>query len=203
MICKCCLIMMRLFRFWWKRVWISLQIAVDRNNNEIVHLLMNDQRYCKEAFKKKAFYNCSTLKQIEIPLFITEIGESSFNGCSSLSSIIIHSFISEDFGWLLFQWLFFIERNFDSKFNRIDWQRLLCWLFIDRKIILLASIKIIKESTFSQRSSLISISIPFSVEVIEGSSFSFGSALKRIEIPQTVKEISEHTFIECSSLEKF
>jgi hypothetical protein len=40
---------------------------------------------------ERAFYNCSSLTQLEIPLGVTTIGHSAFAWCSSLTTMVLPS----------------------------------------------------------------------------------------------------------------
>ena len=100
-----------------------------------------------------SFSGCSSLTSIEIPSNVTSIGDNAFRGCSSLTSIEIPSGVTS-IGYYAFQGC----------------------------------------------SSLTSIEIPSGVTSIESGAFSGCSSLTSIEIPSGVTSIKNRTFSGCSSL---
>ena len=123
-----------------------------------------------------AFSGCSSLTSIEIPEGVTSIGDSAFSECESLTSIEIPK------GVTYIGYSAFLE----------------CYN--------LASITIpegvieIGEDTFSYCESLTSIEIPAGVTSIEEGAFSYCESLTSIEIPAGVISIEDSTFSGCSSL---
>lgn len=67
-------------------------MACKSGNQEIFHLLLQDKRI---LFDEKVFFECDTLKNIQIPSFITEIGDYAFSGCSSLSEVQIPNSVTK------------------------------------------------------------------------------------------------------------
>ena len=41
------------------------------------------------VIKANAFYNCTSLESIAIPIGISEIGDSAFKGCTKLTTVIL------------------------------------------------------------------------------------------------------------------
>ena len=99
------------------------------------------------------FDGCSSLTGISIPSSVTRIGEYAFRGCSSLTNITIPSSVTE-----------------------------------------------IGKGAFAGCSSLTSISIPSSVTRIGEDAFYGCSSLTNISIPSSVTEIRDYAFAGCSSL---
>ena len=102
---------------------------------------------------KYAFCGCSSLTSVIIPSSVTEIEKYAFWGCSSLTSVNIPS-----------------------------------------------SVTVIEYGTFGNCSSLISVKIPSNVTEIGEFAFSGCSSLTSVKIPSSVTSIGEFAFSGCSSL---
>ena len=63
-------------------------------NNE---LLTDVKITTADSIKKYAFYNCQSIKSVEIGESVTSIGSSAFSGCSGLTSVIWNAKNCEDF----------------------------------------------------------------------------------------------------------
>ena len=113
----------------------------------------NGQTYSVTSIGNSAFERCYSLTSIIIPNSVTSIGEWAFCDCSSLASITIPN-----------------------------------------------SITSIGKRTFSGCSSLTSITIPNSVTSIGDYAFCGCSSLTSITIPNSVTSIGESAFIDCTSL---
>ena len=100
-----------------------------------------------------AFEGCTSLTSITIPNSVTSIGDDAFRGCSSLTSITIPE-----------------------------------------------SVTIIGDSAFRECSSLTSITIPDGVTWIDSSAFSGCLSLTSITIPNSVTSIDYDAFRDCTSL---
>ena len=130
------------------------------------------------------FRDCKNLTSITIPDSVTYIGEYTFSGCSSLTSVTVDK----------------NNTTYKSENN--------CILSKDGKTLNLGckssiipnSVTSIGNSAFSGRSSLTSITIPNSVTSIGKSAFGGCSSLKSVTIPDGVTSIGEYTFSGCSSL---
>ena len=128
--------------------------------------------YNVTSIGERAFYNCPSLKSIEIPNSITRVGEWAFYKCSSLTNIEIPNSVTN------------IDRYaFDSCSSLTS-------------IIVPNSITSISEGVFSSCFSLTSAEIPNSVTNIGSHAFSY-SGLISIKIPNSVTSIGEGAFNCC------
>ena len=147
--------------------------ASNKNNDDIIQLLLQ-----YKGIENRSFEDCISLHQIQIPSFITSIGESAFNGCSKLTKITIPSSVK-----IIMKLAF---QNCTSL----------------QEIIIPSSVTEIGIATFSGCSSLKSVFIPNSISKIGDNAFWGCSSLLQITIPQGVKHIQDYTFFECSSLQQ-
>ena len=115
---------------------------------------------------------------VVIPNGVTSIGDSAFEGCSSLTSITIPNSVAS-IGWSAFG----------------DCSGL-------TRITIPNSVTSIEEGAFSGCSGLTSITIPKSVTSIEEGAFFGCSSLKSITIPKGVTSIADGAFCGCESLEE-
>ena len=102
---------------------------------------------------ESAFEDCSSLTSVTIPDSVTSIGSSAFYGCSKLTSVTIPD-----------------------------------------------SVTSIGDSTFYNCSGLTSVTIPNSVTSIETWAFNGCSGLTSVTIPNSVTNIGSYAFSDCSSL---
>ncbi len=126
---------------------------------------------------ESAFYNCSSLTSITIPNSVTSIGKSAFYGCRSLTSIVIPNSV-KSIG--------------DSAFR---------YCSSLTSIVISNSVTRIGEYAFNGCGSLTSITIPNSVTSIGESAFNNCSSLTSITIPNSVTKIGESAFNNCSLLQ--
>ena len=126
--------------------------------------------YNTRIILEKAFRNCETITNINIPNTVTEIGGSAFSKCSSLISVTIPSSVIK-----IGDWAFYECRSLIS-------------------VIIPGSVTEIDNYTFDGCSSLTSVTIPSSVTEIGGYAFYRCSSLKSVTIPSSVTEISNGSF---------
>ena len=146
-----------------------------------------------------AFGGCSSLTSVIIPSSVTEIGEDAFEGCSSLTSINIPSSVTE-IGREAFRGCSSLTSiNIPSSVTEIGG-----YAFCDcsslTSVDIPSSVKSIGEVAFGCCSSLTSVNIPSSVIEIEWRAFEDCSSLTSVNIPSSVTEIESWTFGWCSSL---
>ena len=150
-----------------------------------------------------AFDGCSSLTSIEIPSGVTTIGYSAFRDCSSLTSVVFgENSQLTSIGESVFSGcssLTSIEIPSGVTFigdHAFDGCSSLTSVVFGEN----SQLTSIGESVFSGCSSLTSIEIPSGVTSIGGGAFYDCSSLTSIEIPSSVTFIGDHAFYGCSSL---
>ena len=113
---------------------------------------------------------------VTIPAGVTSIGDSAFEGCTSLTSITIPSSVTS-IGAAAFAY---------------------CWSLTG--ITIPSSVTSIGDQAFEGCRSLTSITIPSSVTVIEVRAFYGCSSLTSVTISSGVRTIGDYAFYECKSL---
>lgn len=125
---------------------------------------------------RHSFRNCRNLTSINIPNSVLTIGSSAFSDCHSLISVNIPNSITT------------IESYaFDGCRNLIS-------------VLIPNSVTNIRYSAFRGCHSLKSVSIPNSVTTIGGYTFAFSRGLTSITIPNSVVNIDNTAFSDCDSL---
>ncbi|WP_444354900.1 leucine-rich repeat domain-containing protein [Prevotellamassilia timonensis] len=125
---------------------------------------------------KYAFCGCRSLKSVNIPSSVTEIGDLAFRDCSSLTSVNIPSSVTS------------IEESTFSGCSSLT------------SVNIPSSVTYIGDGVFSGCSSLINVNIPSSVTRIEGGAFFGCSSLTSVNIPSSVTSIGEWAFDDCRGL---
>ncbi len=179
---------------------------------KIINLTFEKNSIC-ESIGERAFYNCSSLKNIEIPENITSIGKSAFQGCTELIEINYNAVACSDFS----QENYVFEKAGNNgtgitvligeKVTKIPAYMFSLYYgdYVQPKItnVVFAKNSICKTigvCAFSRCVDLENIEIPSSVESIGESAFYNCSSLNNIEIPENIKNIERNAFASCSNL---
>ena len=123
-----------------------------------------------------AFDGCSSLTSVTIPNSVTEIGYYAFKDCRSLTSITIPNSVTE-IGWNAF--------NGCSSLTSVTIPN---------------SVTTIGGGAFEKCISLTSVTIPNSVTTIGSEAFSGCTNLKKVNIGKSVKDIGEYAFDYCTNI---
>lgn len=157
------------------------------------------------AIGERAFWNCTTLQAIALPLRVRSIDDSAFSGCSNLGGINIPPSVM-DVGNGAFAYCNNLE-IFNGKYSTIDGR---C-LIIGRTLVAFApaglttytipdGVREIGGGAFEGAQSLAGIGIPATVTDIDERAFAYCLSLDNITIPSGVTELDPSTFEGCSAL---
>ena len=153
----------------------SNQIHYTTKDNSILELQYPDN-FGEAKIITNTYFPEDSVGIIVFSTDVTEIGESAFQGCSSLTSINIPESVTKIGGWTFEDCSSLTSITIPESVTEIGW------------------------GSFKNCSSLTSITIPESVTKIGGYTFENCSSLTSITIPESVTEIGEGAFMGCSSL---
>ncbi len=160
--------------------WMEANIV--HANSEIIDLyikgeLLTDLKIIStDSIKDNAFYNCKSIKSIEIGDCVKYIGQGAFRGCTGLISVNIPNSVT------------FIGQNAFSG----------CTGLIS--VTIPNSVASIQPRAFENCSALTTITIPGNVTFIGHNAFSRCTGLTSLSICEGVKEIQYQAFYNCSEL---
>lgn len=142
--------------------------------------LLTDLKLSAESIKGNAFYNCKSIKSIEIGVNVTSIGGLAFYGCDSLKSIVWNAKDCPD------RILDIIDEN-SKNITSITFGN---------------EVEHIPAGICFNMSGLKEISIPNSVTSIGDRAFWCCSSLNEITISKDISFIGELAFYECNAISK-
>ena len=146
-----------------------------------------------------AFNGCRSLSDIVIPSSVTSIGDSAFWDCSSLSEVVVPSSVTSIGDGAFYGCGSLAKIVIPSSVISIgDSAFYVCRSLSD--IVIPSSVTSIGNSAFWSCGSLSKIVIPSSVTSIGNSAFGNCSSLADIVISSSVTSIGDWTFSDCSSL---
>ena len=126
--------------------------------------------------RDNSFYNCSTLKQIQLPDTLTLIGHHCFYGCTSLEGIDLPESVSE------------IGMGCFCKCSNLSY------------VGLPSKLKVIPDSCFRYCNSLKSAELPESIVSIDKFAFSCCTDLDSVTLDSSLVSIGDYAFFMCDSL---
>ena len=147
-----------------------------------------------------AFYNCSSLSDLNIPNGVTSIGHRAFCNCESLIEVVIPDGVTK-----ILNSMFSGCSNLANVTIPASVTSIRAYAFAGCKsltnLTLPNKLKSIEMRSFDSCTSLVSITIPDGVSVIDGWAFNGCSGLKEVTIPDSVTEIKVAAFYGSASLE--
>ncbi len=157
---------------------VTKYVGISTNVEIPATIEINGKIYNVARIEEKAFYKCSSLKNIAIRNNTTSIGNYAFEDCTQLQSVAFDSNSElESIGNFAF-----------SNCNSLT------------TITIPDSVTSIGNSAFYECNSLTTITIPSSVTSIGNYAFDGCSFLKSITIPNSVTSIGEFAFYGCDSI---
>lgn len=143
--------------------------------------------YSVTLIRRYAFRGCAKITSVTIPSSVSEIEQSIFDACHSLTSIIVEdgncNFSSSD--GVLF--------NYDKT-------TLIKCPLTKTEYVIPNSVSAIEAQAFRSCRQLTRVTIPESVTEIREWAFGLCASLKTINIPESVTEIQSRVFTDCTSL---
>lgn len=154
----------------------------------------------QQTIGKKAFVGCTGLTDVSI-MGVSEIGDSAFKNCNSLSSITFGKKLKSIGDMSFSSCCSLTEIEFPESIEKIgfcafDGCEKLSKVTFSKK----AKIEELEYGTFRDCVSLKEIQLPENLEIIGESVFSECSSLESISIPSKTKKIDERAFLNCTKL---
>ena len=148
-----------------------------------------------------AFDGCRSLSSVVIPSSVTSIGGYAFKGCSSLTSVVIPSSVTSIGNRAFYGCSSLASVVIPSSVTRIG-----SYAFSGcsslASVVIPSSVTSIGSDAFSGCSSLASVVIPSSVTSIGEGTFSYCTGLVSVDIPYSVTSIGDGAFRACNNLKK-
>ena len=156
-------------------------------------------RYRVTSIGKGAFYQCSGLTSITLPIGVTSIGRSAFEYCSALTSINIPNSVTSIGLRAFFRCKSLTSVEIPTSMTSIE-AYTFAYCGNLTSVVIPNSVTSIGESAFYSCGNLTSVVIPYSVTSIGDESFAYCSYLTSLEIPSSVTSIGSGAFQSCSNL---
>lgn len=142
-----------------------------------------------EGIGESAFEGCTSLITITLPASVKWIGVDAFRGCTALENVVIPA--DSQLESIHGEYNYWLSPNERGAFYGCSSLQ---------SIWLPSSVKTIGYAAFMNCSSLVSINIPDSVTEIGDYAFSGCESLERVSIPGSIRSISNYAFRYCSNL---
>jgi len=147
--------------------------------------------------RNAAFFNCTTLKQINIPSSVTRIGGYAFFGCHKLEEVELCDGLLE-IGERSFQSCRSLKQiTIPSTVVEIDVQ---AFTHVPVLIQLPDSIENIGPAAFAGNKTITNFRIPPRISTIGGGTFDQCKCMFSIELPENITEIKDSAFFACNFL---
>ena len=134
------------------------------------------KRAISGTIKRRSFYGCEDLSEVNLPYGLKRIGTGAFAYCSSLKDVVIPNSVDT------------METSVFSICTSLS------------SVTISTGLTYIPEYTFSACEKLSSIIIPESIVDIQYKAF-YESGLKSVVIPNNVTQLGEYAFYQCKQLE--
>lgn len=169
-----------------------------------------------------AFYDCESIRSLNIPTTVREIGAYAFDGCSSLKQIVIPQGVAiienDTFANCVSLTSVFMpdtvtvieynafencsalrELQFSSQLKEIQFDAFMGCSSL-RSVEIPDTVIKIGEQAFKNCTRLYQLDIPYGVTKIGDETFAYCESLTSITLPNTITEIGYKAFYNCSSL---
>lgn len=145
----------------------------------------------------------TTLREVCIPAYITEIGEKAFEGCVNLREVTVAPGSRlKKIGKRAFIWCENLERiDLPGSLEEIG-DHAFAYCFSLREINFPSSLRKIGMNAFSCCSSLTEVLLPPGLTTLDSYAFASCSSLEKVMLSSSCKELGELIFASCHSLEE-
>jgi len=144
-----------------------------------------------------AFDGCRSLKRINIPSTVEEIGEQAFDYCVKLDGITLPEGLQR-LGEEAFSSCESLQRiNIPSNIERIE-RGVFLFCSSLSEVVLLEGLEVIGKDAFSGCKSLESVTLPSSLKVVGIEAFEGCPRLNEIYTPDTIESIEDRAFKNCN-----
>ena len=148
------------------------------------------------------FKQCSSLSSVTIPESVTEIGDYAFQYCSSLSSVTIGNSVTSIGMYAFFECSSLSNVTIPNSVTEINGHAFAYCSSLS-SVTIGDSVTSIGYAAFRDCSNLSSVTIPDSVTEIGDEAFMYCSSLSSVTIGDSITSIGEYAFNRCSSLAEF
>lgn len=151
--------------------------------------------------REYAFYNCSTLRTIDIHSGVSTIPIGLFKNCTGLTNVVLPSNITK-IGFETFSGCTSLTNlDIPSKVEELE-DSAFCNCIKLSKVILPTSLNLIGDGVFYNCKELQSIEFPSMLLDIGSRAFANCNSLKKLKLPVSITDIGEEAFTLCSNLKE-
>jgi len=148
-----------------------------------------------------SFKNCIELENIELPNTVQKIGERAFEGCTQLTNVIINSNVNT-ISTALFNGCTNLKNiNIPEGIENIE-KEAFQYCTTLQEINLPQSIQSIADNAFSNCYELKKIDLPEGLRTLGEGTFSYCKSLQEVTLPEKIERIGYNEFISCINLNK-
>ncbi len=156
-----------------------------------------------QTIGSSAFRDCSGINQLTIPDGVLSIGDNAFYGCSGIDSLFINSSVQAIglgafVGCTGLKFLFYNSRNCNNGTFPIGTASPFYNTPLFNTLVIGDSVETIPANAFYNRSNIINLQIGTNVQIIGNNAFRGCSGIHQLVIPENITSIGNSAFYGCS-----